>query len=130
MVCLRILPFFLAIVAMRAQPPGFEKPVFTTDTMSPQAGGAAELLEAVCPGQVVAGKQITCRGTCKTFPGGGSDWVGDWEITGVLRGHFLAPDSDDAVLSENGCQPHVADWGGSFLLTREAGGWKELWFKA
>lgn len=88
------------------------------------------MLEAVCPGQVVAGKQINCRGTCKTFPGGGSDWVGGWEITGVLRGHFLTPDSDDAVLSEKGCEPHMANWGGTFLLTRRTDGWKQLWFKA
>ena len=50
-------------------------------------------------------------------------------MTGVLRGHFLAPSSEDAILGMEGCVPHGADNGGSFLLTLRSGKWLLVWWK-
>ncbi len=106
-----------------------DKPIFKSDTMSPQLGGAAGLLEAVCPGSVIVGDKVTCRDACRTLPGFNQD-TADWEIVGVLRGHFLAGDSEDAVLAQEGCLDHASHWGGSILLTKRTGIWKQVWFKS
>src|SRR5271170_6424220 len=44
-------------------------PIFPADNEKPKEGGAAELLEAVCPGKVVTGKEITCGDMCPEFTG-------------------------------------------------------------
>lgn len=125
---------FAVTLAALAQP-GFTKPIFTTDTLDPKRGEAATLLEAVCPGRVEAGQTAagyvaTCRGGCEAFPAAGGvdpSFSGGWQVTGVLRGHFLAPSSEDAILGMEGCVPHGADNGGSFLLTLRSGKWLLVW---
>lgn len=90
------------------------------ESVSPEEGGAAQLLEQVCPGRVVTGKEITCRGGCAKFPYLPQPGLpGGWRITGVIRGRFLQPDREDAVLSTDGCEPHVTQWGGSILIPGE-----------
>lgn len=111
-----------------AQIPDFDKPVFKTDMTTPQPDDAA-LIAAACPGGKLAGKEVLCSTNCKTFPGGGSDWAGGWKIAGVLRGHFLAADSEDAVLAEEGCLPHSAFFGGSFLVAKRSNGWVPVRFR-
>lgn len=113
-------------IAALAQMPDLDKPVFKTDTIIPNSADT-ELIAAACPG-TLAGKEVMCSKSCKTFPGGGSDWAGGWKITGVLRGHFLAADSEDAVLAEEGCLPHAAFFGGSFLVTKRSDAWVQVRF--
>ena len=47
-----------------------------------------------------------------------------WEADGVLFGHFLSATSEDAVVNCLGCEGHPALFGGTLLLTKEAGEWK------
>jgi len=61
------------------------KPVFQIDGVSPREGGAAELLETLCPGQVETGQEVKCRES--------PDDIARFECsptaTMVTRGHFL-----------------------------------------
>ncbi len=50
--CVWVLLFLLAALAW-AQPAGAPKPVFPDDTQDPKQAGGAELLEVVCPGDVI-----------------------------------------------------------------------------
>jgi hypothetical protein len=123
-----VLLFLLTALAW-AQPAGAPKPVFPNDSQDPKQAGGAKLLEAVCPGHVVVGKDIECKMVCPEFTAFNGDDLG-WSVTGIIRGHFLSPSSDDAVLSMSGCEPHSLNFGGTILLTRQSGGWTKLWYKA
>ncbi len=116
--------FFLLTALVWAQP----KPVFPDDTQDPRQAGGAELLEAVCPGHVVLGKNVECNIACPEF----TDFKGTdppWTLGRITRGHFLSPTSDDAALSMEGCESHAYNFGGTILLTRKAGKWTLLWYK-
>jgi hypothetical protein len=63
-----VLLFLLTALAW-AQPAGAPKPVFPDDSQDPKQAGGAELLEAVCPGHVVVGKDIKCKETCPESSG-------------------------------------------------------------
>jgi len=80
-----LLILLLAATAW-AQP----KPIFPSDSGDPKRSDGASLLEAVCPGHVVAGDQIGCRGSCPEFTAfHGEDF--DWSLYAITRGHFLSP---------------------------------------
>jgi hypothetical protein len=101
------------------------KPVFQIDGVSPREGGAAELLETLCPGQVETGQEVKCRES--------PDDIARFECsptaTMVTRGHFLSPRSDDVLLAFHACEPPSANFGSTAFLTREGGAWKLLWRK-
>ena len=118
-----LLLFLLTALAW-AQPAAAPKPVFPDDSQDPKRAGGAELLEAVCPGHVVAGKDIECN-VCP-----GRDGAANWSLQRVFRGHFLSPKSDDAVLSMAWCEAHEENFGGTVLLTKQSGKWNMLWYKA
>jgi hypothetical protein len=120
--------FFLLTALAWAQPAGALKPVFPDDTQDPKQAGGAQLLEAACPGHVVAGKSVECKIVCPDL----TDFKGaeqEWSLDRVTRGHFRSPQSDDAVLSMSGCESHAFNFGGTILLTRQSGKWTMLWYK-
>lgn len=53
-----------------------------------------------------------------------------WEADGVIFGHFLSLTSDDAAINFFGCDGHAELYGGTLLLTKAAGNWKPVWYKA
>ncbi len=122
--CVWLMIFLLTALAW-AQP----KPLFPDDTQDPKQAGGAELLEAVCPGHVVSGKDIACKETCPESSGFKDDKFWDWTLVGVTRGHFLSPQSDDAALAMVGCEGGYNRYGGTILLTRNSGKWTMLWYK-
>ena len=91
------------------------KAVFKLDGVSPREGGAAELREALCAGQVEVGQEVKCRES--------PDDIARFECsptaTMVTRGHFLSPGSDDALLAFHACEPPSANLGSTALLTRD-----------
>jgi hypothetical protein len=101
------------------------KPFFKIDGVSPRAGGAAELLEGFCPGQVEVSEEVKCRETLNETDG----WDCPPTATMATRGHFLSPKSDDILLALRACEPHSAHFGSTALFTREGGAWKFLWRK-
>lgn len=96
---MRGLLIVLLTAAAWAQPATPRAPIFPADNETPVQGRAAELLEAVCPGKVVTGKQITCGDVCPEF-------TGFSEQESRLECRFLSPTSDDAALSTLGCEGH------------------------
>jgi len=126
--CAWVLLFLLTALAW-AQPAGAPKPVFPDDTQDPKQAGGAELLKAVCPGHVVVGKVIACKGTCPESSAFNDEKLFDWTLVGVTRGHFLSPQSDDAALDMGGCEGGYNNYGGTILLTRQSEKWSMLWYK-
>jgi len=121
----------LVAASTSAQPSNPPDPVFPSDSTNPQQTGGRDLLEAVCPGEVVNGDEIECREGCPDFTSFGS--IGDrfrWSLQAVTRGHFLSATSEDAVLWMTGCEPHSENFGGTALVTRRAERWTMLWYKA
>jgi hypothetical protein len=53
-----------------------------------------------------------------------------WQLDGIIRGHFLSPNSEDIALSGGGRETHPDFWGGTSLLTMENHKWKPIWYKA
>jgi hypothetical protein len=49
---------------------------------------------------------------------------------GVIYGHFLDPNSDDAAVSGWSMETHPMRGGGTLLLTRQNGQWKPQWYKS
>lgn len=99
------------------------KPIFKFDGVSPREGGAAELLEVFCPGQVEAGEEVKCRELLD------DSFDCPPTATMVTRGHFQSPKSDDVLLALHACEPHSAHFGSTTLLTRDGGAWRRLWRK-
>lgn len=103
--------------------------VFPSDSQDSKLARGAELLEAVCPGNVVVGNAITCHGACPDFTVFRDEQM-QWWVDRVTLGHFVSATSEDAALSTAGCEPHsTATWGGTILLTRRSGRWTMLWYK-
>src|SRR5271154_242010 len=119
---------FLPVRLMSGQSVEPPAPVFPGDGKLPAEANGAELLEAVCPGQVEVGKDITCRGGCPTFTG--FEELVPWTLITVTQGHFLSPTSDDGVLSMQGCESHAENFGGTILLTHGFQGWAMKWYRA
>jgi hypothetical protein len=127
-ICSMVL-FVAAIAGAQTKPPG--RMAFASDSKAADTGGAVEILQAVCPGNVSAGKGVACKGACpeSTTMAGTVEPEG-WSVSAVTRGHFLSPTSDDAALAMGGCEPHASNWGGTVLLTRLNGRWTMRWYKA
>lgn len=49
---------------------------------------------------------------------------------GVIYGHFLSANTEDAVVSGWSAESHPYLWSGTLLLTRSNGAWKPLWYKS
>ena len=51
-------------------------------------------------------------------------------VSGVLLGHFLSAETDDALVSAERGETHPDRYGGALFLTRQAGVWKPLWYSS
>lgn len=49
---------------------------------------------------------------------------------GVIYGHFVTPQSEDAAVSGWSAEGHPALWGGTLLLTKRNGAWHPVWYKS
>jgi hypothetical protein len=106
-------------------------PIFPSDGKPPAETNGAELLQAVCPGEVEVGEKIGCGKHCPSFTIFGDFGMSDgWSLTRVTRGHLLSPTSNDAVLSMEGCEPQSQNFGGTILLTRGAQEWTMEWYRS
>lgn len=132
---MKMLAAISGLVLMACNAPGQTDTIFPSDGQALDATDEAELLEAVCPGKVGkinAGTQlpnqewIGCPDYC---PQGAPLAIGGLRADAVYHGHFLSPASEDAVLSESGCETHQELFGGAVLLTKRSRLWKMVWYK-
>jgi len=125
---MRVSAVLLLAWSLWAQSPGGAGAVFPSDSEAWKSDWAG-LLEAVCPGKVVAGPP-GCHEWCPLDSGFGSAAHHyDASLDAVTRGHFLSPTSEDAVLWMTGCEAHSSNYGGTILLTKKSGRWSMLWYK-
>jgi hypothetical protein len=88
---------------------------------------APAFLEQICPGHA---NQSGCDICPESTTEAGIDIKGGWNLRAITLGHFLTPSSEDAIISGASCEPHVADWGGSFLLSKHGAVWRKVWYAA
>ena len=88
------------------------------------------LLESLCPGRVKrnAYTQLGCDNTGEEPAE--DHWRAPDYVDGVIFGHFLAADSEDAVVSGSRHEGHDFHWGGTLLMTNRDGAWKPLWYRS
>jgi hypothetical protein len=89
--------------------------------MSPDE--ARSFLHMICPGdETTAG--------CSVCPPEMPPSAQTWELRTVTFGHFLAPKSEDALVSGFGCEPHVNLMSGSYLFTKQRASRRKVWYSA
>jgi hypothetical protein len=119
------------------------RPTFLSEIRAPEGKVILPLLKAACGDGV---RTVTAKGQSAFGCGDGSmdeilasrhgprhyPWMPYvlWEADGVVFGHFLSPTSEDAAINCFGCDGHAELYGGTLLLTKEAGDWKPVWYKA
>ena len=96
-----------------------------SEVQIPAGQVARELLEAVCPGHVALSR-LGCNDWDQTTESGSA--LRPHSILGILPGHFLSAESDDVLVSAERGEGHADRYGGTLLMTRQAGGWKPLWY--
>lgn len=106
-------------------------PRITSQVQEFQVADAEVLLPAFCDSslRIVDKVGATCR-TRRLGPAF-ADIVDDtFHPNGVIYGHFLNRDSDDAAVSGWSAETHPLLWGGTLLLTRHGGAWTPVWYRS
>lgn len=119
------------------------RPTFVSEVRAPEEKVILPLLQAAC-GEGV--RTVTAKGEKAFGCGDGSmdeilasqneprryPWMPYvlWEADGVIFGHFLSPTSEDAAINCFACDGHAELYGGTLLLTKKAGNWTPVWYKA
>jgi hypothetical protein len=93
---------------------------FQPDTRELLAAEARLYLSIICPGDELRDGEPGCR-SCPNFVS--ADHYA-WHLKGAIPGHFLSPSSVDVALSTDGCEPHVSNFGGTLLLTKDGLNWR------
>jgi len=101
-----------------------------SDSIPLTSSRLAAPLEAACPGHL--SRKTPYGGgakewTCAACPEEVKEPLGSWTLSAAYLGHFISPQSEDAILSIDGCLPHVAGPpGDALLMSRKAGKWKKV----
>ena len=106
-------------------------PVLKSQTGSLGKGEANRILAGLCqtPVHVVQGVGSTC--TTRQLGSGFSDIVDrTFHPKGIVFGHFLATESDDAAVSGWSAESHPDRWGGTLLLSKRNGEWVPIWYRS
>jgi hypothetical protein len=106
-------------------------PILTSQTRSLGSGEADRLLVQFCetPVRMVKGVDLTC--TTRRLGPAFSDIVDrTFHPKGVLFGHFLGPEDDDAAVSGSSAEGHPQRFGGTLLLSRRRGVWTPIWYRS
>ena len=106
-------------------------PILVTQTSNLGIKDAEKILAGFCetPVRLVNGVGPTCS-TGKL--GKAFDDITDhtFHPKGVIFGHFLGPDSDDAAVSGWSAETHPYLWGGTLLLSKRGNAWVPIWYRS
>jgi hypothetical protein len=110
-----------------------DAPIFQRDIVAPTDPRAVDVLKTVCYGGLATknldGKKVVgCRKKCPAETGFHGEDFG-LDAAGVTFGHFLSVESEDAVVSVWGCEPHSQLFGGSYVMQRRDGTWRVVSYK-
>lgn len=129
----RLLILLIFAISAWAQSEISSLKIFQSDAVPVTGPRAQDVLKAICPAPIAIdksnGREIAkCFKICPA----GTDFAGnpeDMDAAAVTFGHFLSPESDDALVSMEGCASHASGFGGSYLLTKNAGAWNVFWYR-
>lgn len=106
-------------------------PVLKSQTATLEQGKANRILAGFCQARVhfVEGVGPTC--TTRQLGSRFSD-IADhtFHPKGIIFGHFLSSDSDDAAVSGWSAETHPDRWGGTLLLGKRNGKWVPMWYRS
>ncbi len=107
------------------------KPSLKSQVQNLQADEANRLLQAFCNTETrfLAGIGLTC--SVRPLGSAFTDITDNaFHPDGVIFGHFLRPDSEDAAVSGWSAETHPNRWGGTLLLTRQGAKWIPRWYQS
>ncbi|MGO4879516.1 MAG: hypothetical protein ACLP59_01685 [Bryobacteraceae bacterium] len=78
-------------------------------------------LEAICPGHATA---TGCAACPAEMPASAQTW----DLRSIIFGHFLSPQSNDALVAGTGCEDHAHLMSGSYLFVKEDARWRKHWY--
>jgi hypothetical protein len=107
------------------------RPILSSQTQSLENGEANELLASFCRTPIHSVKGV--GPTCPTGKlGKAFDDITDqtFHPKGVIFGHFIGPDSDDAAVSGWSAETHPYLWGGTLLLSKRGNAWVPVWYRS
>jgi len=129
--CVVIFAALAFIGSLNAAEWRYFRPILSSQMRSFENGQENELLAGFCrtPTQFVKGVGLTCS-TGKL--GKAFDDITDhtFHPKGVIFGHFLGPDSDDAAVSGWSAETHPYLWGGTLLLSKRGNAWVPVWYRS
>ncbi len=106
-------------------------PLLASQVRALQPGETDSLLAQVCRTRVAVLPGIGPTCTTRRLGAGFSDIVDEkFHPKGVIFGHFLGTNSDDAAISGWSAETHPARWGGTLLLSRRDGRWIPVWYRS
>jgi hypothetical protein len=106
-------------------------PILSSQIRRLGQGESNTILAGFCqtPARSVPGVGPTC--TMRRLGSGFSDIVDrTFHPKGVIFGHFLGPESDDAAVSGSSAESHPERWGGTLLLSKRGGVWVPVWYRS
>lgn len=106
-------------------------PILPPQTRTLGGEEADRILAGFCqtPLRVERGVGLTCK-TRRLGAGFSSILDRTFHPKGVIFGHFLGPESDDAAVSGWSAETHPYRWGGTLLLTRRGTAWTPIWYRS
>lgn len=109
----------MIVVTGRAQ----ESLPIASDAANVSSAEKRTFLEAICPSHVTGSR-------CSVCPAEMPQSAETWELRAIIFGHFIAPRSNDALVSGFGCEPHVKLTSGAYLFTKQGAAWRKVRYTA
>jgi hypothetical protein len=125
--------FLVGILIMAIELSGEQSlrhPILKSQSTRLQQQEATSLLSEFCTDmKFVAGVGLEC--STKTSGPSFSDITDlTFHPVGILRGHFLEPNSEDVIVHGWSVETHPDLWGGTLLLSNRNGKWLPAWYKS
>jgi hypothetical protein len=113
----RVAAAFLSVVCYAAP-----SDLIPSDAAQISPADARPFVDAICPENGVA------KG-CSVCPKE-TGFAGDpgWNVRTITFGHFLAANSQDALVGGSGCEGHADGMRGAYLFTKDRSYWWKLWY--
>lgn len=114
---MRVAAAFLSVVCYAAP-----SDLIPSDATQISPADARPFVDAICPENAVAkGCSVCPKETA--FAGNPA-----WNVRTITFGHFLAANSQDALVGGSGCESHADGMSGAYLFTKDRSSWWKLWY--
>ena len=114
---MRVAAAFLSVLCYAAP-----SDLIPSDAAQISPADARPFMDAICPESAVAKGCSVCPHETG-FAGEPS-----WNVRTITFGHFLAANSQDALVSGSGCEDQADGMRGAYLFTKDQSSWRKLWY--